>query len=188
MSLLHNTVLYCFSIWCMTLKSLQRWEPYCVHNIKITYFQHRFALNAWNTGTELITGTSQARRAALWSFRRWETVQIITILKLILLLASHSMIIQACKSGQRFVVLGRNNLPIEPQELESGKGLYRIPIIGMNREVDNICRLSLFSDLWSNCQVSLVSQALRCRPLRVSPHGTRTKTIMTLPCTFCRRE
>ena len=43
-------------------------------------------------------------------------------------------------SGQRFVVLGRNNLPIEPQELESGKGLYRIPIIGMNREVHNICR------------------------------------------------
>ena len=47
-------------------------------------------------------------------------------------------------SGQRFVVLGRNNLPIEPQELESGKGLYRIPIIGMNREVDNICRRICF--------------------------------------------
>ena len=139
-SLLHTAVLYCFSIWCMTLTSVQWWEPYCEHNIKITYYQHRFALNAWDTATAPITGTSQARRAALWSFRRWETIQIIMNMKLILLLASYKMIIKVCKSGQRFVVLGRNNLPIEPQELESGKGLYRIPIIGMNTDVNNIYR------------------------------------------------
>ena len=82
-------------------------------------------------------------------------------MKLILLLASYKMIIKVFKSGQRFVVLGRNNLPIEPHELESGKGLYRIPIIGMNREVDNICRCLCLCFLICEAVVKYLSY-LRC--------------------------